>query len=58
MTVQMESVSSSNLLPFNQSPASQKFLIVNPAREALRMRFKIQYCINGAIVSEMGDFTA
>ena len=58
MTVQIEPISSTVLLPFNQAPAFQKILISNPAREPLRLRFKVQYTMNGALVSEIGEFAA
>lgn len=58
MSVQMEPLSSAVLAPFNQTPASQKIVIFNPAREVLRLKFKIQYCMNGAVVSEIGDFAS
>ena len=57
MILQSHSLST-NLPPFHQSPATQKFLISNPARDALRLRFRVQYNMNGAIVSVMGDFAS
>merc|ERR1719354_455253 len=47
MTLQLESLSSTVLQPFNQFPATQKFQISNPSKENLRMRFKVEYNMNG-----------
>ncbi len=58
MNVQIEPISNTTLAPFNQSPASQRFLVSNPAREPLRLRFKVEYSMNGALVSEVGEFSA
>ena len=58
MNVQIEPISSSVLQPFNQFPASQKLFISNPSKEPLRMRFKVNYTMNGAAISEMGEFNA
>lgn len=58
MTIKMEPLSATVLQPFNQAPANQKFTISNPAKENLRLRFKVQYGMNGAQVSEQGEFSA
>lgn len=58
MTVQLESLSNTLLAPFNQTPASQKFMIDNPQGDSLRMRFIVQYEINGAHVSEEGTYAS
>ncbi|KAJ3313883.1 hypothetical protein HDV04_001444 [Boothiomyces sp. JEL0838] len=56
MTVEMEPISSAVLAPLNQSPAAQVINIANPSKEPLRMRFKVQYAVNGAIVNENGEY--
>ncbi|KAJ3276389.1 hypothetical protein HDV01_005012 [Terramyces sp. JEL0728] len=56
MTVEMEPISSAVLAPLNQSPTTQVFNVANPAKEPLRMRFKIQYGVNGAVVNENGEY--
>ncbi|KAI8897573.1 VHS domain-containing protein [Globomyces pollinis-pini] len=58
MNVYLEPISTTTLPPFNQSQASQNIMINNPAKEILRLRFKVSYGINGAIVNEQGEYSA
>jgi hypothetical protein len=58
MQVQLSPASSTILQPFNQLPVTQNISITNPAKEQLRMRFRIQYNVNGANVVEVGEFAS
>jgi hypothetical protein len=58
MQVQLSPASSTTLQPFNQLPVTQNISITNPAKEQLRMRFRLQYNVNGANVVEVGEFAA
>ncbi|TPX71443.1 hypothetical protein SpCBS45565_g00998 [Spizellomyces sp. 'palustris'] len=56
MTLNMEPASGTVLPPLNQGQVTQGMQIVNPNKEPLRMRFKLQYAVNGAVVNEQGDY--
>ncbi|KAJ3020640.1 hypothetical protein HKX48_000486 [Thoreauomyces humboldtii] len=56
MTLHMETASGNVIPPLNQSQVIQGMHIVNPAKEPLRIRYKVQYAVNGAMVNEQGDF--
>jgi hypothetical protein len=57
MQIQLAPPSGTVLQPFNQLPVTQNLLISNPAKESLRMRFRVQYNVNGANVADTADFT-
>jgi hypothetical protein len=57
MTVQLSSTSTV-VQAFNQCPVIQTISIQNQPREPLRMRFKVSYSVNGAMVTEMGEYVA
>jgi hypothetical protein len=57
MQIQLAPASGTVLQPFNQAPVTQSMMISNPSKEQLRMRFRVQYNVNGANVTDMGDFT-
>ncbi|KAH6601385.1 hypothetical protein BASA50_001655 [Batrachochytrium salamandrivorans] len=48
--------SGTTLMPFNQAQITQAFSISNSTSECIRLRFKLQYSINGATVNEIGEF--
>ncbi|TPX53852.1 hypothetical protein PhCBS80983_g06134 [Powellomyces hirtus] len=56
MTLHMETASGTVVPPLNQSQVTQGMHIVNPAKEPLRLRFKVQYAVNGALVNETGEY--
>nr|KAJ3421611.1 hypothetical protein HK105_002933 [Polyrhizophydium stewartii] len=56
MTLTMDKPSGSVLVPLNQAQITQSFAIANPTQAAVRLRYKVQYSINGAIVEEQGEY--
>jgi ADP-ribosylation factor-binding protein GGA len=58
MSIKMEPISGTTLSPYNQEQLTQTLKIENPNNEALRLRYKLQYNINGAIVNEAGEFSS
>ncbi|KAJ3184347.1 hypothetical protein HDU85_001652 [Gaertneriomyces sp. JEL0708] len=58
MTLTMEPASANVVPPLNQAKTVQGMLITNPNKEPLRIRYKIQYAVNGAVVNEGGDWSA
>ncbi|KAJ8329891.1 ARF-binding protein [Batrachochytrium dendrobatidis] len=56
MTLTMDKPTGTTLAPLNQAQITQPFSISNPTMESVRLRFKIQYSINGATVNEMGEY--
>ncbi|KAI8922909.1 VHS domain-containing protein [Entophlyctis helioformis] len=58
MTLAMDKASGSLLAPLNQAQITQNFSIENPSGEQIRLRYRVQYSLNGAIVNETGEFAA
>ncbi|KAI9093053.1 VHS domain-containing protein [Phlyctochytrium arcticum] len=64
MTLNMEPASGTVIAPLNQSQVLQGMQILNPQKpnpfddtqEQLRLRFKVQYAVNGAVVNEQGEY--
>ncbi|KAI8911456.1 VHS domain-containing protein [Gorgonomyces haynaldii] len=56
MQLQMQPPTSQQIAPLNQAPVYQTFTIQNLEKEALRMRFRVQYQVNGAQVTDGGEF--
>ncbi|KAH6562884.1 hypothetical protein BASA62_008885 [Batrachochytrium salamandrivorans] len=55
-TIAVPKPSGTTLMPFNQAQITQAFSISNSTSECIRLRFKLQYSINGATVNEIGEF--
>lgn len=56
MTLQMEPLSGTVIPPFNTHQIIQNMQIANPTKDQLRIRFKLTYSVNGAIVNEQGEY--
>ncbi|KAI8820394.1 VHS domain-containing protein [Fimicolochytrium jonesii] len=56
MTLHMETASGTLVPPLNQAQVTQGMHIVNPGKEPLRVRYKVQYAVNGAVVNEGGEY--
>ncbi|KAJ3045977.1 hypothetical protein HK097_001079 [Rhizophlyctis rosea] len=57
MNLTMEQLSGTVVEPLNQKQVKQTMRIGNPAKEPLRIRFKVGYAVNGAEVSEQGEIS-
>ncbi|KAJ3160697.1 hypothetical protein HDU86_000456 [Geranomyces michiganensis] len=56
MTLHMETASGTVVPPLNTSQVTQGMHIMNPSKEPLRIRFKVTYAVNGALVNETGEY--
>ncbi|KAJ3168947.1 hypothetical protein HDU88_001274 [Geranomyces variabilis] len=56
MTLHMETASGSVVPPLNTAQVTQGMHIMNPSKEPLRIRFKVTYAVNGAVVNETGEY--
>lgn len=56
MTLEMNPLSSSTLEPLNQSQATQSMMVTNTSIEPPKIRFKLHYSVNGAVVDEAGEY--
>ncbi|KAJ3043112.1 hypothetical protein HDV00_005726 [Rhizophlyctis rosea] len=56
MTLRMDGLSGTTVAPLNQTQVKQSMQIGNPAKESLRVRFKVKYAVNGAEVNEQGEY--
>ncbi|KAJ3076736.1 hypothetical protein HDU98_000616 [Podochytrium sp. JEL0797] len=55
MQLQLQPISGTVVDALNQSQVTQGMSVVNPTNEPLKMRFRISYEVNGALVEESGD---
>ncbi|KAI9209029.1 VHS domain-containing protein [Polychytrium aggregatum] len=56
MVLQMDPLSGQVIAPLNMAQVTQNLKISNPTKEPLRVRFKLSYSLNGAVVSEQGEY--
>ena len=57
MNLKMDKITGTTIISLNQSQVHQPFSIANPQNDAPRLRFRLQYKINGAVVNETGEYT-
>ncbi|KAJ3355751.1 hypothetical protein HDU83_002756 [Entophlyctis luteolus] len=57
MQLNLQPISGTVLAPLNQAQIVQKMSIVNMSNEPLKVRFKVSYDVNGALVEESGEHT-
>ncbi|KAJ3285252.1 hypothetical protein HK104_009580 [Borealophlyctis nickersoniae] len=57
MALKMDQLSGTTVAPLNQAQVTQALTISNPTKEILRLRFRVQYAVNGAQVNEQGDYS-
>ncbi|KAJ3236196.1 hypothetical protein HDU78_004726 [Chytriomyces hyalinus] len=55
MQVKLLPLTGTTVAPLNQSQVTQTMSIVNPSNEALKLRFRVSYDLNGALVEESGE---
>ncbi|KAJ3288008.1 hypothetical protein HDU79_005163 [Rhizoclosmatium sp. JEL0117] len=56
MQLTMQPLSGTTVPPLNQAQVIQALKIVNPTSDALKIRFKVSYDLNGADVEESGEY--
>ncbi|TPX44717.1 hypothetical protein SeMB42_g04242 [Synchytrium endobioticum] len=57
MSLAMDALSSQSVPPLGTRASFQALAISNPAKEQLRMRFKVSYEVNSIPVEEQGEYT-
>ncbi|KAJ3120124.1 hypothetical protein HK098_004868 [Nowakowskiella sp. JEL0407] len=57
MTLKMEPLSSTVIAPLNTAQTTQTMFVNNPTKDPVRLKFRVSYSVNGAVVEEQGEFT-
>ncbi|KAI8811026.1 VHS domain-containing protein [Cladochytrium replicatum] len=55
MKLRLDPLSSTNIAPLNTAQTTQTLRISNVINNEIRLRFKVSYAINGAVVEETGE---